>query len=114
MPKRNTVTSPLKNANNRKTIAAFMDFMVAPNPARFRVGDSITFEKMDPREWPLLILDIRGNDIDAMCYDGNPHLVRLKRSDLEALRIIRIEEYGYETVDMYRALVGLDIEGEAA
>lgn len=110
----NAPNSPLKNGNNPKTIAAFMDFMVAPNPARFRVGDYITFVKMNPREWPLLILDIRGNDVDVICYDGNPHLVRLKRSDLDALRIIRIEEYGYETVDMYRRLVGLDIEGEVA
>lgn len=104
----------LPNANNRKTIARYLKHVRGPNPARFRVGDSVTFVKIDGENWPLLILDIRGNDFDVICYDGNPHLVRLTRSDLEALRVIKIEEFGCEAVDMYRALVGLDIEGEAA
>jgi hypothetical protein len=114
MPKQNVPNSPLKNGNNPKTIARYLAHVRGQNPARFRVGDSVTFVKMDGQNWPLLILDIRGNDVDVICYDGNPHLVRLTRSDLEALRVIKIEEFGCEAVDMYRRLVGLDIEGEAA
>lgn len=106
--------SPLPRANNPKTIKRYLAHVRGQNPARFRVGDNVTFVKMDGQNWPLLILDIRGNDFDVICYDGNPHLVRLTRSDLEALRVIKIEEFGCEAVDMYRALVGLDIEGEAA
>ena len=104
--------SPLPRANNRKTIARYLAHVRGPNPARFRVGDNVTFAKMDGQNWPLLILDIRGNDFDVICYDGNPHLVRLTMADLNALRVIRIEEYGCEAVDMYRALVGLDIDHE--
>ncbi|UNK36611.1 hypothetical protein MNR02_08795 [Shinella sp. H4-D48] len=114
MPKQNVPNSSLKNGNNPKTIARYLAHVRGPNPARFRVGDNVTFVKMDDQNWPLLILDIRGNDFDVVCYDGNPHLVRLTMADLNALRVIRIEECGCEAVDMYRALVGLDIEGEVA
>lgn len=101
--------SPLPHANNPATIALYLAHVRGPNPARFRVGDSVTFVKMDGENWPLLILDICGNDIDVICHDGNPHLVRLTRSDLEALRVIKIEEFGCEAVDMYRGLVGLPV-----
>lgn len=101
--------SPLPHANRPATVAAFTAFVRDDNPARFRVGDSVTFDKMDPRVWPLLILGIQGKDVEAMCYDGNPHLVLIKMADLEALRVVRIEEAGCETVDMYRGLVGLPV-----
>lgn len=107
-------TSPLPNANNPKTIAAFRRHLRRQNPPKFQVGDVIDFEKEGDRTWPLMILGIRGNDVDVICYDGNPHLLRLKVATLEALRVMKVEANTEETVDMYRRLVGLDIDHEEA
>lgn len=108
----NVVTKPLPLANNRAVIAAYKSYLHGDNPARFRVGDQVTFEKCDEREWPLLILGIRGKQVDAICYDGMPHLVRVKMSTLNKLRVVRIQETGCETVNMYRGLVGLPGEDD--
>lgn len=102
------------HVNNPATILGFRLHLRSKNPAKFQVGDMITFEKASGRNWPLLILDIRGNDVDVICYNGNPHLVRIKVTTLDALRIVKIEKFNTEAVDMYRALVGLDIDHEAA
>ncbi|GAA4178873.1 hypothetical protein [Shinella granuli] len=106
--------SALRNANNPKTIAAFRRHLRCQNPPKFQPGDLVDFEKERGRKWPLMILGIRGNDVDVICYDGNPHLLRLKVATLGALRITKVEASTDETVAMYRALVGLDIEGEPA
>ena len=106
--------SALRNANNPKTIAAFRRHLRCQNPPKFQAGDVIDFEKEGGRKWPLMILGVRGSDADVMCYDGNPHLLRLKVATLGALRITKVEASTDETVAMYRALVGLDIEGEPA
>lgn len=82
------------------------------NPPKFQPGDVIDFEKEGGRKWPLMILGVRGSDADVMCYDGNPHLLRLKVATLEALRITKVEASDEETVTMYRRLVGLPVEEE--
>ncbi|MEW9617458.1 hypothetical protein AB3G45_26980 [Shinella sp. S4-D37] len=114
MPKRNAVTSPLRNANNPKSIAAFRRHLRCQNPPKFQAGDVVDFEKEGGRKWPLMILGIRGDAADVICYDGNPHLVRLKVATLEALRITKVEASSEETIAMYRALVGLPVEEVAA
>lgn len=111
---RSLANKPLKRANNAKTIAAFLAHLRSPDSPRFKVGDGVTFQKVNGRSWPLLILGIDGDDVDVMCYDGNPHLVRVKMADLEALRVVRVVEESGETVEMYRKLVGLVVEEAAA
>lgn len=110
------MTQPQATAlsNNPKTIAAFRRHLRQQNPPKFQAGDVIDFEKEGGRKWPLMILGIRGDTADVICYDGNPHLVRIKVATLEALRVTKMEASSEETVTMYRALVGLDIEGAAA
>lgn len=88
----NTVTSRLRNANNPKIIAAFRRHLRCENPPRFQAGDVIDFEKETGRKWPLMIRGIRGGDVDVICYDGNPHLLRLKVATLEALRITKVSQ----------------------
>lgn len=98
--------------NNPTTIAAFRRHLRQQNPQKFQAGDVIDFEKEGGRKWPLMILGIRGDTADVICYDGNPHLLRIKVATLEALRITKVETSTEETIAMYRALVGLDIDHE--
>jgi hypothetical protein len=106
----NVVNKALPLANNPGTIAAFLEYLHSPDAPRFQVGDGVTFQKVNGRSWPLLILGIDGDDVDVICYDGNPHLVRVKMADLEVLRVVKIVEEDDGTVDMYRRLVGLEAQ----
>jgi hypothetical protein len=106
----NVVNKALPLANNPGTIAAFLEYLHSPDECRFRVGDAVTFEKESGREWPMLILGIRGEDVDLMCYDGMPHLIQAKLAELAALRVVLITEESDETVEMYRDLVGLETQ----
>lgn len=104
----NIPNESLPRINNPAKTVDFLGHFHGDNPARFQVGDLITFKKADGWTWPIMILGIDGEDVDAMFYDGMPHRFRCAMEDLAALRVIRIEEVDEETVSMYRRLVGLD------
>lgn len=105
VPRRSTA-HPRANDPHR-TAAYLEDVFHAENEQPFQVGDLITFRKADGAVSSVMILEMRGNDVQAIFYDGMPHLFQCSIDDLTALRIVRIEETNAETVAMYREMVGL-------
>ncbi|HEY0125288.1 MAG TPA: hypothetical protein VGC14_26695 [Rhizobium sp.] len=101
---------PLPLINNPVLTSIFMERFRTPNPAKFQVGDQITFRKLDGSQQIILILGIDGDRVGAIFYTGMPHLIHLTLADLDALRIERIDKFGVEDVNMYRRNVGLDQE----
>lgn len=104
-------TNGTSHANDPHKIAAYLDEVFhAENEHPFQVGDLITFRKADGTVGSVMILEMRGNEVQAIFYDGMPHRFQCSVDDLSALRIVRIEELNAETVAMYRDLVGLVME----
>ncbi|MCJ8051694.1 hypothetical protein GB928_004110 [Shinella curvata] len=116
-PRRLVPRRPSANpyANNPGTIAKWLDAFHAERPHRFQAGDEVTFETADGCRRNFYILELMDGEVAAFFYDGNPHLVQVSMADVDDLRIVSTRQYlDAEALDMYRALVGLDIEAEVA
>lgn len=102
-------------ANDPHKTAVYLDelFQAEQDPP-FQVGDLITFRKADRTVSSVMILEMRGNEVQAIFYDGMPHRFQCSVDDLAALRIVRIEETNAETVAMYSDWCGLGSDLEVA
>lgn len=97
-------------------LSRILENFYSPDPARFRIGDTITYQKACGTIGIVTILgqDAEG-EVDAMFFNGRGHHVQVSLDDLCDLRIVRIETMHPEDVAMYRRLLGLDPqEAEAA
>lgn len=79
-----------------------------PNPPIFQVGDMVHFEKANGSQWIVTILDIDGDDIMLMFYDGQPYILNAKTDRLRNLRILAMDTMSADDVEMYRRLLWLD------
>lgn len=96
----------------RRTGADIMESFYArvwdlPNPPIFQVGDMVHFEKTESR-WIVTILDIDGDDITLMFYDGQPYILNTTTDRLRSLRILATDKMSAGDVEMYRRLLRLD------
>lgn len=84
--------------------------------SRFGVGDVITFQAADGWEHVITVLGFTTcrNGVLAMHYDGLPHFVAVTASDLDLLRVVRIDVMGASDIAMYREWLGLDPEDDEA
>ena len=79
------------------------------NVPRFAVGDILTIESSATKHNYLTILGIDpSGDIEAMAYDGRPHLFYTSINDLTCLRIVRVDFMGPRDVADYREALKLD------
>jgi hypothetical protein len=93
------------NVEHEKRLA---EALRSADAEKFQIGDVIEFEKADGRRWILTILGGSPAMYDLMAYDGRPHHLTGDATFLESLRITNVSRMDDETVDMYRALLGLE------
>lgn len=93
-----------------KTAAYLEEVFNTANAPIFDVGDLLTFRKANGTVGSIMILNMEGEEVSAVFYDGMPHLFQCSIEDVASLRVVRIEELSAETVAMYRDLVGLVLE----
>lgn len=90
-------------------LAGILENFYSADAPRFRIGDSITFEKACGARGIVTILGFHVNgEVEAMFFNGRGHHVDVSIEDLSHLRIVRVETMRSDDVEMYRRLLGLE------